>query len=111
MDNVKALEAIDFDRDSKGRILGTLTNIVEAVRWGIGGLWFYKEARFGVVYVDDAEGGDIAAILNDTDYTRVMLALEDIGFWNPPKHKVKEAVNLVAVENIGKPNPWIRKRP
>lgn len=109
MDAVKILEAIPFDRDSKGRILGTLTNTVEAVRLAVGGLWFYKR-EFDIVSVDDHAAGRWGHFISDTDYTKVMLALEDIGFRNPRKTMVKQAVELVAEENRGKRNPWGRRR-
>jgi hypothetical protein len=109
MDAERIFMALDFDRDSKGRIKGTWTNTVEAVRLAVGGLWFYKTG-FDVVFVDDHGTGRWGRIAGDTDYTKVMLALEGIGFRNPRKTMVKQAVQLVAEENRWKPNPWGRRR-
>lgn len=110
MDAERIFMALDFDRDSKGRILVTLTNTVEAVRLAVGGLWFYKDSGFGMVCVDDHRTGRWGHFISDTDYTKVMLALEDLGFRNPRKTLVKQAVQLVAEENRGQRNPWGRRR-
>lgn len=88
-----------FQRDKNGAILVTMDNVTKAVeRTDICGMQVgYDRFRDEIMYSED--GGQNWASFRDSDYSRIRIAMERIGFKPPSKEITRDAVLLVAERN------------